>query len=410
MLAMKHKKAITAETQKRYAKAAKKEKTRILDEFTNLTKYNRIYAARILRLIPGKVVGYSTSGGKKIKYVIGGKKKKKKRQKIYGHDVFVALKRIWAIFDHICAKRLAPFMGEAVEKLEKHKEIDITPEVREKLKNISASTIDRLLKPVKDRHKLGKGKKGTKPGTLLKGAIPIKTFADWDDAKPGFVEIDLVGHDGGNGSGDFAQSLNLTDVATCWNETAACKNKAQVHVFGALRTASARFPFDIAGIDSDNGSEFINAHMFRYCTENGITFTRSRAYKKNDSCYVEQKNYSIVRRTVGYLRHDTDEELDLLNELYMYLGCYANYFQPVVKLVSKTRDGSRVIKKYDKALTPYRRVLGHKDIDDRIKKELKNKYDGLNPADLKRKIARLQDKLLKLNSLKKTVERNGNRK
>jgi hypothetical protein len=227
MLAMKHKKAITKEIQKKYAKANKKEKTRILDEFINIAQYNRTYAARILRLGPGKVIGYSQAGGEKIKYVIGGKKKKRNRERTYGHDVFLALKKIWAIFDFICGKRLAPFMGEAIEKLEKHKEIDITPEVREKLKKISASTIDRLLKPVKDSYGLGKGKKGTKPGTLLKNAIPIKTFADWDDAKPGFVEVDLVGHDGGNTSGDYAQSLNLTDIATCWDITAACKNKAR---------------------------------------------------------------------------------------------------------------------------------------------------------------------------------------
>lgn len=410
MLAMKHRKAITAETHKKYRKATKKEKSKILDEFINFTGYNRTYAARILRLAPGKVVGYSSQGGKNIKYVIGKKKKKRKRERIYDHDVFVALKRIWTVFDFICGKRLAPFMAEAVAKLEKHKELDVSPEVREKLKKISASTIDRLLKPLKDRYKLGKGKKGTKPGTLLKKAIPIKTFAEWDDAKPGFVEIDLVGHDGGNSSGDFAQSLNFTDIATCWDIAVACRNKAQVHVFEATRKASVRFPFEIAGIDSDNGSEFINAHMLKYCTENGITFTRSRAYRKNDSCFVEQKNYSIVRRTVGYLRYDTEEELTILNELYLYLGYYTNFFQPVVKLVEKTRNGSKVSKKYDAALTPYRRVLKSKDIDDRIKEKLKAEYDVLNPAELKRKISKLQDKLLKLNSLKKTVERNGDNK
>jgi hypothetical protein len=150
--------------------------------------------------------------------------------------------------------------------------------------------------------------------------------------------------------------------------------------------------------------------MLRYCTEKGITFTRSRAYRKNDSCFVEQKNYSIVRRTVGYLRYDTEDELKILNELYLYLGYYTNYFQPVVKLIEKTRDGSKVTKKYDTALTPYRRVLKSKDIDDKIKEKLKAEYDVLNPAELKRKISKLQDKLLKLNSLKKTVERNSESK
>jgi len=404
---MRHRKAITAETRKRYVKATKKEKTIILNQFTAITGYNRCYASQILSIKKEKVLGYMTIGGKRIKFVAGKKKKRKrKKPRIYTYDVFLALRRIWTIFDFICGKRLAPFMAEAVKKLEKHKEIDLSPTVRKKLAKISASTIDRLLKPEKDKFKIGKGRKGTKPGSLLKKAIPIRTFADWDDARPGFVEIDLVGHDGGVASGDYIQSLNFTDIATCWDTTVACKNKAQKHVFEATRKASARFPFKILGIDSDNGSEFINAHMLRYCIENKITFTRSRAHKKNDSCFVEQKNYSVVRRAVGYLRYDTEKELDILNELYIYLDYYTNYFQPVVKLKSKTRVGSKVTKKYDVAKTPFRRVLESKFIDDKIKEELKRNYDSLNPADLKRKISKLQDKLLKLNSLKKTLERN----
>ena len=170
-----------------------------------------------------------------------------------------------------------------------------------------------------------------------------------------------------------------------------------------LRKLQPDPPLKIAGIDSDNGSEFINAQMLRYCIENKITFTRSRAYKKNDSCFVEQKNYSVVRRAVGYLRYDSTAEVDILNELYIYLGCYTNYFQPVVKLVFKTRVGSKVTKKYDEAKTPFRRVLLSKYIDDGKKKKLKLVYDKLNPADLKRKIANLQDRLLKLNTLKQKV-------
>jgi len=407
MLAMRHRKAITAETKKRYVKATKKEKTIILNQFTAITGYNRCYASQILSIKKEKVLGYMTIGGKRIKFVAGKKKKKKsKKPRIYTYDVFLKLKKIWAAFDFICGKRLAPFMAEAVAKLEKHREIDLSPTVRKKLLKISASTIDRLLKPVRDRYRIGKGRKGTKPGTLLKHSIPIRTFADWDEARPGFVEIDLVGHDGGVASGDFIQSLNFTDIATCWDTTVACKNKAQVHVFEAIRVASARFPFKIVGIDSDNGSEFINAHMLAYCIENKITFTRSRPYKKNDSCFVEQKNYSVVRRNVGYLRYDTKEELILLNELYIYLDHYTNYFQPVVKLVLKTRVGSKVTKKYDEARTPFRRVLKCQDTGDKIKARLIKKYNSLNPAELKRKISKLQDKLLKLNVLKKTLERN----
>ena len=406
MLTMREKKALTAEIQNRYGKASKKAKAGILDEFTATTGYNRNYAARILRLKAGKVIGYTRMGGKKIKYVIGKRKRKKyKKPRIYTYDVFLALKRIWTIFDFICSKRLAPFMGEAVEKLEYHKEIDLIDDVREKLVKISASTIDRLLKPEKDKFRLGKGRSGTKPGTLLKNQIPIRTFADWDDTKPGFTEVDLVAHDGGDNSGDFMQSLNFVDIATCWDETAACKNKAQKHVFRAIKIVSARFPFEIAGIDSDNGAEFINNILIRYCVKNKINFTRSRPYRKNDSCFVEQKNYSVVRRAVGYLRHDTEEELDLLNELYLYLGRYNNFFIPVTKLISKKRIGSKVTKKYDIARTPFRRVLESEHIDDKIKARLEREYDSLNPVKLKKNIAGLQEKLLKLNVLKNKVRK-----
>ena len=358
MLDMRQKQAITKELKERYNRATKKEKTKILDEFTALTGYNRCYASWVLKTKKEKVMGYIRTGGKKIKYVLEKKKKKKRaRTRIYDYDVFLALRKIWTIFDFICSKRLKPFMAEAIEKLTKHKEIDITPTVKEKLLKISASTIDRLLKPEKDRCRLGKGRKGTKPGTLLKKAIPIRTFSDWDEKKPGYLEVDLVGHDGGITTGDYAQSLNFVDILTGWDESAACINKAQIHVFEAIKTASARFPFKVAGIDSDNGLEFINAHMLAYCIKNRIIFTRSRAYKKNDNCFVEQKNYSVVRRAVGYLRYDTQQEVDILNKLYIYLGFYGNFFMPVEKLMSKTRKGSKVTKKYEEAKTPYRRVL-----------------------------------------------------
>jgi len=406
MLDMRQRKAVTKELKKRYNRATKKKKSIMLDEFCATTGYNRCYASWILKIKKDRVLGYMKAGGKTIKFVAAKKKDKKKgRPRIYTYDVFLALKKIWVVFDLICGKRLAPFMAEAVGKLKKHKELETTGEVDRKLTTMSASTIDRLLKKEKDRYRLGKGRKGTKPGTLLKNQIPIRTFADWDNAVPGFTECDLVGHDGGNSSGDYVQSLNFVDIATCWDVTAACKNKAQVHVFRMLKAIVARFPFAVLGIDSDNGSEFINAHMLKYCLKNEITFTRSRAYKKNDSCFVEQKNYSVVRRSVGYLRYDTDEELRTLNELYIYLDSYVNYFQPVLKLISKTRVGSKVTKKYDKAKTPFRRVLESKSIDDKIKKSLKREYDRLNPVGLKRNITRLQDELLKLNTLKQKVEK-----
>jgi len=179
----------------------------------------------------------------------------------------------------------------------------------------------------------------------------------------------------------------------------AVKNKAQVWVFAGIKKIEGRLPFSILGLDSDNGAEFINAYLLRYCEQNQITFTRSRPYRKNDSCFIEQKNYSVIRRAVGYSRYDTDNELNILNELYGYLRLYVNFFQPVRKLIKKERIGSKVIKRYDEAKTPYRRVLESPNIKEEIKVKLRKEYAMLNPAEIKRKITKLQNKLLKLNVL-----------
>jgi len=203
----------------------------------------------------------------------------------------------------------------------------------------------------------------------------------------------------------FIQTLDLTDVCTTWTETQAVRNKAQVWVFEAIKKIRGHLPFDLLGIDSDNGSEFINDHLFRYCKEERITFTRSRKYRKNDNCYVEQKNYSVVRRAVGYLRYDTDGELAMLNELYWHLRLYTNYFQPVMKLIEKTRTGSRVTKRYDKPQTPYQRVLQSPHVPDKNKDEMKRQYAKLNPAELKRQITRLQNRLIDNAAKKKDLNR-----
>jgi len=396
---MRQKKAITRELRKRYQKARKKEKTVILNEFIQLTGYNRCYACQVLNVKKEKVLGYLNIAGKRIKYIAHKRKIKRKKKKIYDQDVLVALKEIWKICDYICSKRLAPFLSEIIPVLEKWGEIILNPKVREKLFKISAATIDRLLADTRKRSRI-KGRSTTRPGTLLKKSIPIRTFADWDEKVPGFFEVDLVSHDGGATRGDFNQSLNFTDIATGWEEMIAVKNKAQVWVFAGIETIKERLPFSILGIDSDNGSEFINAHLIRYCKKEHITFTRSRPYRKNDSCFVEQKNWSVIRRAVGYARYDTDKELNILNKLYGYLRLYVNFFQPVRKLIKKERIGSKVIKRYDEAKTPYRRVLASPNIKDKIKMKLKSQYAMLNPAELKRKITKLQNKLLKLNALK----------
>lgn len=230
-----------------------------------------------------------------------------------------------------------------IKKLEKHEELVLSQEVKAKLLSISPATVDRLLQ--KEKRKLTfTFRSYTKPGTLLKHQIPVRTFADWDEKRPGFCEMDLVAHDGGNPSGDFCQTLDVTDVLTGWTETQAVKNKAQKWVFEALEQIRARLPFPLLGIDSDNGGEFINHQLIRYCQKEQITFTRSRPSKKNDNCYVEQKNWTMVRKTVGYLRYETEDELLLLNQLYSLLRLYTNFFQPVTKLVFKERVNSKVKK------------------------------------------------------------------
>jgi len=397
MLTMRQKKAVTKELKDRYQRSSKKGKTHILNEFIQLTRYNRSYAARTLRI--KEVLGYINIAGKRVKLVRDKRKTKRKKKKIYDQDVLVALKEVWKIGDYICSKRLAPFLEEIIPVLEKYGEISLPVKVREKLFKISAATIDRMLADTRKKYRI-KGRSTTKPGTLLKKSIPIRTFADWDEKVPGFFEVDLVSHDGGATRGDFNQSLNFTDICTGWDEMIALKNKAQVWVFAGIKRIEGRLPFSILGIDSDNGSEFINAHLLRYCEENQITFTRSRPYRKNDSCFVEQKNYSVIRRAVGYSRYDTAEELALLNELYGYLRLYVNFFQPVRKLTKKERIGSKVTKRYDEAKTPYRRVLASPNIKDEINLKLRKEYAMLNPAELKRKITKLQNRLIKLNSLK----------
>jgi hypothetical protein len=287
MLTMRQKKAVTRELRDRYSKSSKKEKTMMLDEFIRLTRYSRSYAARALRL--KEVLGYMQIEGKRVRLVRDKRKTKRKKKKIYDEGVLVSLKEIWKISDYICSKRLAPFLSEIIPVLEKWKEIKLDAKVREKLLKISAATIDRLLSDTRKRYRI-KGRSTTRPGSLLRKSIPIRTFADWDEKVPGFFEVDLVSHDGGATRGDFNQSLNFTDIATGWEEMVAVKNKAKVWVFGGIEDIKERLPFSILGIDSDNGSEFINAHLIRYCEKEHITFTRSRPYRKNDSCFVEQKN------------------------------------------------------------------------------------------------------------------------
>ena len=387
---MKARQEVTQTTAGQYRGAGKKEKGRILDQFVSTTGYSRWYARLVLRHEGRRL----QTDKRTIVLAVRELARKRKRASFYDEQVQTALVKLWRIMDHICGKRLQPLLPELIRILERHNEFSCDRETKAKLLRISAASIDRLLRPERRKYEL-RGRAGTKPGTLLKKQIPIRTFAEWDEQQPGFVEIDLVAHDGGIGAGDYCQTLDLTDIATTWTETLAVRNKAQAWVFAALKEMRQKLPFPLLGIDSDNGSEFINHYLVEYCQQQKLSFTRSRPYRKNDNCFVEQKNYSVVRRAVGYQRYDTELQWRLLNELYATLRLYSNFFQPTMKLKSKERVGSKVTKRYDGAQTPYQRLLASPRISKTAKQRLRQKYEILNPAALKRKLMRLQDQLLK---------------
>jgi len=285
----------------------------------------------------------------------------------------------------LCSKRLQPFLPEMVKVLRQHGEQQIDSSKEALLYRISPSTIDRLLRPCRTAG----GRKGlttTRPGNLLKNMIPIRTFADWQENKAGFMEIDLVAHCGESTEGFYLNTLCAVDVASSWTECLPVWGKGQERVGGAVHKIRRRLPFPLLGVDSDNGSEFINRHLFTYCRQQKITFTRSRAYKKNDSCHVEQKNGNVVRRLVGYDRYTSKAAYQCLGRIYDSVRLYMNFFQPTMKLVSKTRHGAKVSKVYDTARTPYQRLLEAGVLTEAKQQELAATYHGLNPVLLLKQI------------------------
>lgn len=398
-LTMKQRQAVTAVTVQRYRQGSKKVKRQILDEFCETTGYSRGYARFVLRN-HGRQVWLR---GKRI--VVGDVKQRQQRLKprVYDEPVVQQLIKLWQLLNYSCGKRLVAILPELIAKLEQFGELRLAPSTKEKLLRISAASVDRLLQPERRKQQLRR-RSHTKPGTLLKHQIPIRTFAEWDEQQPGFVEIDLVAHDGGLALGDYCQTLDLTDVCTGWTETEAVPNKAQVWVFEAIQRIRARLPFPLRGLDSDNGSEFLNKELLSYCKQQRITFTRTRPYRKNDNCYVEQKNYSVVRQTVGYQRFDTAQELMVLQRLYATLRLYTNFFQPTMKLKSKERVGSRVKKSYHAPQTPYQRILACAEVAVADKKRLQRQYRQLNPAALKRELDKQRQELFRLATKKRPLK------
>jgi hypothetical protein len=381
-LTLKDRKSITKAFAKRYQFATKREKVEILNQFIHLTGFNRNYAARALRnFVPQKG---------KIKRV-----KKKGRKIYYDEDVQKALIKIWKVMDYICSKRLAPFIPVILDILIKFDEIKVTDETKNKLRKISASSIDRLLKSTK--RSLGrKGTSCTKPGKYLIDQIPIKTFTEWNNVSTGYLQLDLVSHNAGDVFGGFMHTLNATDVCTGWVNCSVVKDKTMMQILKTLIIARNSFPFPVKGMHSDNGSEFINQAIVKFKNKYDLEFTRGRPYKKNDNPHVEQKNYSVVRRNTGYLRYDKPEHHTVLKELYEYLNLYNNYFQPIMILIEKHRKGSKVTRRYDTPETPYQRLLKQSDVPEAQKDRATEIYNSLNPAELKRIINDCQSKLIKM--------------
>lgn len=373
---------VTARLVGRYRKASRAEKSAILDQLCQVNGWHRDHARKALRRAAG-----------------GPAAPRRPREPVlkFGPEVIDALRFCWAVLDGPSGKRLAPALPRLVASLRAHEELVIDDVTAGLLCGMSAATIDRRL--AADRSQLQvKGTSLTRPGSMLKSKIPLKTWAEWDDATPGFVEMDLVGHDGGDNNDQFCYTLCVTDVATGWTGARSVRSKGERIVAAALQQIQLELPFALLGIHSDNGSEFINHHLAHWADAMRITFTRGRPHHSNDNAHVEQKNYSIVRRAAGYFRYDTPRELELLNRLWAAQTQLMNLFAPQQKLVSKTRIGAKVAKRYDTATTPAQRLLrDHPDVlCDADRDAIVSALHSVNPAQLRHTIADLQNRLVHL--------------
>jgi len=369
-----------------YKAKTKGEKTELLDEYCRNTEQSRKYVIW------------------KIHRVALRPKQRKKRKGKYDGGVTAVLAKLWEVFDYPCGQRLKPLLKTEVERLRKLGEIEACDEVISKLKIMSPATIDRKLKHQREYLHLSRSKKGPKPGYLLKQKIPIK-LTEWDTSVVGNLETDLVCHCGSSTLGEHVNTVSTTEIYSGWWEGEAIMGKFQEYTFQALKEERKRSPFIWQGLDSDNGSEFINDILYKYCRREGLEFTRSRPNRKNDNAYIEEKNWTHVRKIFGYLRYDTFEELAIMNDLYRNeLRLYKNFFQPVMKLQSKERIGGKVKRRYDVPRTPYHRLMESDQILWEVKDELNGIYLSLNPAELKRNIDTKLAKLYKAYEEKKRTQ------
>jgi hypothetical protein len=352
----------------RYLKARKRQKGAILDEFIRNTGQNRKYIIR-------KLSDLATGKTKAIK----------KRAAVYGREVRIAVETLWRIFDYPCGQRLRPVIRTELDRLRRLGEIAVPDQTAGKLKRISPATIDRLLQPNK-RELKAKGRYRRASTGLIAKRIPLR-MGEWRNVQVGQIDLDLVLHCGSTTAGEYGHTLSTLDVFSQWWEGEVVMGRAQVRIFNALKDIRSRSPFTWRAIHTDNDNAFINELTYDYTQEEELGFTRSRPYRKNDNAYIEQKNYTHVRKPLGYLRYDTPAELRIIQDLYRHeLRLYKNFFQPVMKLVRKERVGGRPQRQYDEPKTPYQRLLESGRLSAEQAKELQRIYQSLNPADLKRRI------------------------
>lgn len=365
----------------RYRKGTGENRRTILDEFVEVTGYHRKHAIRLFRRVRKE-----------------GKQPRGAAKRIYDEATQQALIVLWEAADRICGKRLRPLIPILIEAMERHGHLKLDADVHRSLLEVSAATIDRLLSKIRESAKGVRRKRGI--ATALRRSIPIRTFADWKDPAPGYMEADLVAHSGGSMAGSIVHSFALTDVATGWTECIALLARDQTMIVDALSRLRDRLPFPLSGFDTDNDAVFINETVLDYCRQNQIEFTRSRAYRKNDQAWIEQKNGSVVRKLVGYGRLEGMTATAALADLYEASRFYVNFFQPSFKLKSKTRNGARVTKHYHAPATPYQRLLACAHTPEPVKEQLRGQFASLDPIRLLGKIRHAQSRLAAL-------ERNG---
>ena len=360
----------------RYQHATRAEKHRLLDEMVAVTGIHRKAAIRLLRRAPRP---RSTPGP-------GG------RPREYGPAVAAAAAVLWQASGRIGAHRLHPFVPELFERLVQCGELTVAPDIEKRLRQASRPTLARLLAPARATFPR-RAATITRPGGWLRQEIPIRTFTEWDDARPGFCEVDLVAHCGSSTAGFYLCTLCAVDIATTWVELEAVWGKTQKRVGGAIHHVWERLPVPLVGLDSDNGSEFINRGLYDWCRRYAVTFTRSRAWKKNDSAHVEQKNGAVVRQLVGYDRFASKAAYGQLQRVYRLARLHVNFFQPVQKLVRKTREGARAHRVYYRAQTPYQRLCAADVLPAEKRDELERLYQSLNPLQLRRDLEAALDRL-----------------